>query len=125
MSDLFKQIGHVWNSSSELTTTTKIESMYMTNRFLSLHPDGFLPASDCNRFRNIPDWAGMQFLKYSTPTMRAPRMKYPKALAKKEKLTKKRKNALMKVCKRFNVTEYHGVQIMKLLEKQGIKLETY
>jgi hypothetical protein len=125
MSDLFAQINDVWGGSDSLTTSSKIESMYMTNRFLSLHPDGFLSASDCNRFRNIPEWAGMQFLKYSTPNIRAPRMKYPKSLAKKEKLTKKKKNALMKICRRFHVTEYHGTQILNLLEKQGIKLETY
>jgi len=39
------------------------------------------------------------------------------------KLTEKKKVALKRVCVKFNVTDFHGLQIMGLLEQNGIKLE--
>ncbi len=122
-SKLFEQINDVWGRSASITTKTKPDSIYMTNRFLSLDPDGFLAASDCNRAHKLPDWAALSFLKYATPKKRAPRNTYPKKLTAGKKLTDKKKVALQRVCRRFNVTEFHGLQIMGLLEQQGFKLE--
>jgi len=40
-SKLFDQINDVW-AGKNITTKTKPDSVYMTNRFLSLDPDGFM-----------------------------------------------------------------------------------
>ena len=123
-SHLFEQVGMVWENSKSITTKTKPDSVYMTNRFLSLHPDGFLAACDCNRMQGLPEWAALQFLKFSTPKRSAPRNKYPKKLVEGKKLTDKKKVTLRRICKKFNVSEFHGLQIVGLLEMQGFKLES-
>ena len=120
---LFDQINAVWGSDSTLTSKTKPSSVFMTNRFISLSPDGFLAASDCNRMYGLPEWAALPFLKYSTPEMDAPRNTYPKKLVQEKKLTDKKKLTLKRVCKKFNVAEFHGMQIVKLLEMQGFVLD--
>jgi len=122
-SQLFSQLNDIWKSSKNLTSETKPDSIYMLNRFISLNSDGFLPANDCNNTIHIPDWASLLFLKYSTPTRTPPRNTYPKKLTKDIKLTPKKKVVLQRICKKFNVSEFHGTQIVKLLEQQGFKLE--
>ena len=122
-SPLFDQIKAVWESSPALTTNTKPESLYMVNRFLSLDPDGLLAAIDCNRAHGLPEWAALQFLKYSTVKKPSPYNKYPKKLVKSKKLTPKQQKALEKVCGHFAISEFHGTQVMSLLEQQGVKLE--
>lgn len=124
MSDLFGQINDVWESKSTISTKTKPESVFMTNRFLSLDPNGFLAAVDCNRMRGLQDWAALSFLKYATPPMPAPRNKYPKKVVQGKKLTDRKKAALKRVCVKFNVSDFHGLQIVQLLEGQGFQLET-
>jgi len=126
MSQLFEQIDQVWRNDTDLNSDSDIESLYMIRRFISLHPDGFLSADDCNRCIGIPDWAGAMLLMYSTPRLpRAPWMKYPKSIMKIEPLSDKRKNALNKIHKRFNTNDLHSQQIFKILKKQGIDTETY
>lgn len=120
---LFEQIEAVWKSSPELTTETKPDSIYMASRFISLSPHGFLAASELNKLRNLPPWASLPYLKYSTPTRPAPRNKYPKKLVEAPKLSERRKRALSNICRKFNVKAYHGSQIMILLEQQGFVLE--
>ena len=122
-SKLFDQVNAVWESDKSITTKTKPDSVYMTNRFLSLSIEGFLAASDCNRIKNLPDWAALSFLKFSTPTQSAPRNVYPKKLTQEKKLTDKKKLTLKRICRRFNVSEFHGRQIVKLLEMQGFTLD--
>ncbi len=123
-SKLFEQINAVWENSPSITTKTKPDSIYMTNRFLSLDPDGFMAASDCNMAHKLPEWAALPFLKYSTPKKNAPRNKYPAKVVEGKKLTEKKKIALKLLCTKFNVAEFHGMQIMKLLEQQGFILES-
>lgn len=123
-SQLFEQVSMVWENNKGITTATKPDSVYMTNRFLSLSPDGFLAACDCNRLHGLPDWAALPFLKYATPKMRAPRNKYPKKVVEGKKLTDKKKAALKRICKKFNISEFHGMQVVGLLEMQGFKLES-
>ncbi len=124
MSELFDQLHKVWGTSPEITTKTKPESLYMLNRFLSLHPDGFLPAVDCNRFVGLPDWAALQYIKYATPTMSAPRNTYPKKVLNGKKLTPKEKKALAIVCRHFHLSDFHGKQVLFLLKQQGINLDS-
>jgi len=121
-SNLFDQINLVWESDRSITTKTKPDSVYLTNRFLSLDLDGFLAAIDCNRMIGLPEWAALPFLKYATPERTPPRNKYPKKLVG-PKLTDKKKVTLQRICTRFNVAEFHGMQIVKLLELQGFKLD--
>jgi len=122
-STLFEQINSLWNHSNYINTETKPESIYMTNRFLSLDKDGFLAASDCNRMYGLPEWAKLSFLKYSIPKKQPPRNTYPKKLTKDRTLNKEEKTALGRICQRFNVNEFHGRQIMSLLEQQGLKFK--
>jgi len=123
-SPLFDQINQVWTSAKELTTTTKPNSVYMTFRFISLHPKGIIPAADLNRMRGLPDWAALPALKFATPTYKnPPRSKYPKKLTQEKKLSPKRERALGRVCDKFSVSQFHGLQIMTLLEAQGFILE--
>lgn len=119
---LFDQVKAVWESSKSITTKSKPESIFMTSRFLSMNQEGFIAANDCNRVHKIPDWAALSLLKYSTPTRSAPRNKYPKKLVQNKKLSPKRKVALEMVCEKFNVSTFHGVQVMALLEAQGCRL---
>ena len=121
--DLFDQLNDVWKQSGNITTKTKPSSVYMTNRFLSLDPDSFLAASDCNRIHGLPEWAALPFLKYATPKGNAPRNTYPKKLTEGKKLTDKKKLALKRICTKFNVSDFHGMQIYQLLEAQGFRLE--
>lgn len=124
-SKLFDQINSVWRSDSTINTKTKPESIYMTNRFLSLDPDGFLAASDCNSFHKLPEWAALPFLKYATPKCAPPRNKYPKRIIEGKKLTEKKKLTLKRICTKFNVSDFHGLQIVKLLEAQGVTLDAH
>ena len=121
-SKLFDQLASVWERDKSITTKTKPDSVFMTNRFLSLDLDGFLAASDCNRMKNLPEWATLPFLKYATPERSSPYNKYPKKLVG-PKLSDKKKVTLQRICTRFNVEEFHGMQIVKLLELQGFKLD--
>lgn len=124
MSDLFAQINDVWAGSSSITTKTKPESIYMICRFLSLDPDGFLPAVDCNRMVGLPKWAQLPFLKNATPNKRAPRNTYPKKVLEGKKLTPKQVKARRNVCVRFNVSEFHGTQVLHLLLQQGVNIDS-
>jgi len=121
---LFEQIAQVWESSKLLTTKTKPESVYMTLRFISLDPAGIIPASEINRLQGLPPWATLPALKYATPTMKQPRNKYPKKLTQEVKLPLKKENGLKRLCDKFCVTRFHGLQIMQLLEAQGFKIES-
>lgn len=121
-SKLFDQLNAVWESRESITTKTKPDSLYMTNRFLSLDPDGFVAAVDCNRMVGLPEWAALSFLKYAIPKRVPPRNKYPKKLVGPT-LTEQKKLTLKRVCKKFNVADTHGLQIVKLLEQQGIILD--
>ncbi len=122
--ELFDQVKQVWTTSKDITTKTKPESAYMILRFVSLHPVGLLAASDLNRMQGLPEWAVLPALKYMTPHFNnAPRNKYPKKLTAVKKLSPKRERGLVRVCKKFNVTRFHGLQVMALLESQGIKVE--
>jgi hypothetical protein len=123
MSELFNQINKIWQGSNEIDTKTKPESIYMTTRFISLDPAGLLVAGELNRMQYLPTCMALPFLKYSTVNKQAPRNKYPKKLTKGAKLTDKKKIVLKRICTKFNVDDFHGLQIMYLLEKQGFKLE--
>ena len=123
MSELFNQIDQVWQGSPEITTKTKPESVYMVNRFISLDPLGLVVAGELNRKHKLPPWAALPFLKHMTPDRKAPRNKYPKKLMKGGKLSAKKKVVLKRICSKFNVGDFHGLQILTLLEEQGFKLE--
>lgn len=118
---LFDQVRNMYTKETQVDSNTKIESMYMLIRLLSLSPAGFFAAVESNRMIGAPDWAKLMHLYRSIPKQAAPRVKYPKA--EKEKITPKRKMALEKVCKLFCVGEEHAFQIMALLEHQGVVLE--
>lgn len=120
--NLFDQINAVWEGK-DITTKTKPDSIYMINRFLSLDPDGFMAAVDCNRMKGLPSWAALSFLTNSITNKPAPRNKYPKKLTQEKKLNDKQKVTLKRICVRFNVTEFHGRQIVQLLSMQGFKLD--
>jgi hypothetical protein len=122
VAQLFDQINDVWRGNN-ITTGTKPNSVYMTTRFLSLDPAGFMAAVDCNRMARLPPWAGLPFLSMSTVNKVPPRNTYPKTVLKPKKLSDKKKEALRRVCVRFNVSEVHGHQIIHLLEQQGVVLE--
>jgi hypothetical protein len=118
---LIDQVRNLWTKEVQFTTETKPESIYMVSRFLSLAPDGFLAALDLNSTVKAPTWAALPFLFYTVPKQPAPYFPYPKA--NKTKLTDKRQLALNRVCRKFCVKPFHGLQIMALLEQQGVKLE--
>lgn len=120
-SRLFEQIDNLWEKNKQVTSSSKPESVYMMNRFLSLTPSGFLVASDCNRMIGLPDWAKHVLLYYALPKMRKPWSKYPKMA--KEKLPEKKQKALTRICNKYCVKEFHGMQIMQILESKGIILE--
>ncbi|RKZ95829.1 MAG: hypothetical protein DRQ46_07900 [Gammaproteobacteria bacterium] len=123
MSDLFEQVNKIWQGSSDINTKTKPDSTYMANRFISLDPNGLLVAGELNRMVGIHPCMALPFLKFSTKNRKAPRNKYPKKLVKGKKLSDKKKVVLKRICAKFNVAEFHGLQIMGLLEQQGFKLE--
>ena len=122
MGDLFSQVNQVWAGDSSITTKTKPESPYMTTRFISLDRDGFLAASYVNRMGTLPPWATLPLLKGMLLSGEPPRNKYPKKTTV-PKLTAKKKLTLKRVCKLFNIAEFHGMQVVKLLEMQGFKLD--
>lgn len=119
--NLFEQFENLFTKKEKVTTETKPESIYMLNRFLSLSVRGFLPATECNSSPKMPEWAKLPFLFYSIQKGNVPKISYPKA--EKETLSPRRKKALQRVCQKFCVKEYHGMQILLLLEQQGFKLE--
>jgi hypothetical protein len=119
---LFEQLKNLWTKEKPVNTKTKVESIYMINRFLSLTADGFLAACDLNRFRKLPVWAQLPFLYYSLPEKPAPWKTYPKVPGK-DKLTPKQQVALDRICNRFCVKEFHGKQIVDILQMQGIIVE--
>lgn len=123
MSKLFDQIGEVWQGSKNLTTKTKPDSVFMTCRFVSLDPAGLVAANFVNRAHPLPDWAALPILKYLTPDRQPPRNKYPKKLVEVDKIPAKKQKNFDMLCKKFNVDEIHGRQIMSLLEEQGFKFE--
>jgi len=118
---LFDQISNLWTKQIKVTTETKPESIYMISRFLSLSPDGFLPALDINQIYGAPEWSKLPYLFHALPQQSSPRNKYPKM--EKSKLTPKRQRALDRICYKFCVKPFHGMQVLLLLEKQGIKVE--
>ena len=119
---LFEQLENLYTKDEKVTTNTKPESIYMINRFLSLSVRGFLAATECNSAPKIPERAKLPFLFYTIKKGYLPKMNYPKA--EKEQLTPRRKKALLRICQKFCVRDYHGMQIMLLLEQQGIKVES-
>lgn len=122
-SKLFDQLASIWQSDEELTTEVRPDSVYMANRFLSLHPAGFLAAYECNKAHGLPEWAALPFLKHSTPKMKAPFNKYPKQLVAGVKLNDRGKMAVERLCKKFNISEAHGIQTYTLLKMQGVNVE--
>lgn len=118
---LFAQLENLYTKEQKVTTETKPESNYMILRFLSLSVRGFLAATDCNASK-LPEWAKLPYLFYTLKKGQLPKMNYPKA--EKEQLTPRRKKALLRICQKFCVKEFHGMQIMLLLEQQGIKVES-
>ena len=119
---LFSQLENLYTKQDKVTTETKPESVYMLNRFLSLSVRGFLAATECNASPKMPEWAKLPFLFYTIGKTQLPKINYPKA--EKDQLTPRRKKALLRVCQKFCVRDYHGMQILLLLEQQGIKVES-
>ena len=120
-SKLFEQLENLYTKQERVTTETKPESIYMLNRFLSLSVRGFLAATECNASPKMPEWAKLPFLFYTIGKTQLPKINYPKA--EKEQISPRRKKALARICQKFCVKEFHGMQIMALLEQQGFKLE--
>lgn len=120
-SKLFEQVQNLYTKEQPVTIDSKPESIYMINRFLSLSVRGFLAASECNAAAKLPDWAKYQFLYYAVQKGAPPKINYPKM--DKETLTPRRKRALVRICEKFCVKDYHGMQILLLLEQQGFKIE--
>lgn len=118
---LFDQINNLWTKEKRVSTETKAESIYMISRFLSLTQDGFLAAMDLNQIHKAPEWCKLPYLYYALPQQAVPRNKYPKI--EKVKITPRRQRALDRICKKFCVLPFHGLQIITLLEKQGIQVE--
>lgn len=118
---LFDQIQNLYTKEKVVKTDTKPESIYMINRFLSLSVRSFLAATECNISSKMPEWAKLPFLFYTIGKCPPPKIKYPKM--EKEVLTPRRKKALNRICQKFCVKEFHGMQILLLLEQQGIKVE--
>ena len=69
---LFDQIDNVWEKFKAPTSETKVESIYMTCRFLSLSPRAFWSAYYCNLQIGVADWAKLLFLYYSVPYQNRP-----------------------------------------------------
>lgn len=120
-SPLFAQIENIWTKEKKVTTDTKPESIYMINRFLSLSPSGFLASLILNETRGVPEWAKLPYLFHAIEKQNPPRNKYPKA--EKLDITPKRQKALERICAKFCVKPFHGLQIIALLEQQGIQVE--
>jgi len=120
-SNLFPQIDNLWEKNTPPSTYKKYESVYMMNRFLSLTKTGFVAASDCNAIISLPEWAKYTLLYYTVPQGQKPFKKYPKM--EKVKLPEKKQKALNRLCRKFCVKEFHGLQIMTILEQQGFVLE--
>jgi len=118
---LFDQINNLWTKEVQVTTKTKPESIYMICRFLSLSSDGFIAAMDLNQIKDCPEWAKLPFLFHSIPENSSPRNKYPKIT--KEKRTPRRQKAIDRLATKFCLKEFHALQVLSLLEKQGIQLE--
>ena len=121
MSELFDQIGNLWEKHNKVTTKTKPVSAFMTSRFLSLTEVGFFYAHELNSFGTLPEWVALPFYYHALPKARKSFNKYPKA-AKQEKLSAAKEKALERICAKFCTSKMHGLQIMQLLEDQGIKL---
>ena len=94
----------------------------LQTRFLSLSVRGFLAATECNASPKMPEWAKLPFLFYTIGKTQLPKINYPKA--EKDQISPRRKKALARICQKFCVKEFHGMQIMALLEQQGFKLES-
>ena len=120
-SKLFVQLENLYTKQERVTTETKPESIYMLNRFLSLSVRGFLAATECNASPKMPEWAKLPFLFYTIGKTQLPKINYPKA--EKDQISPRRKKALARICQKFCVRDSHGLQIMLLLEQQGIKVE--
>jgi len=118
---LFDQVQNLYTKEQPVTIDSKPESIYMINRFLSLSVRGFLAASECNAAIKLPDWAKYKFLYHAIQKGAPPKINYPKV--EKEALTPRRKRALQRICEKFCVKEYHGMQILLLLEQQGFRIE--
>lgn len=119
---LFTQLNNLFTKETKVNSSSKPDSVYMLNRFLSLRAGTFLLAYDCNRIKGLPDWAAYCMLYHSIPMSKAPRSKYPKKLT--EKITDKKKKVVVRIQQKFCVTEYHALQIIELLEAQGMTLES-
>lgn len=119
---LFDQIGILWEKTTIVNTKTKPESIYMSCRFISLSPDGILPANECNKYSRAPEWSKLPFLQTCLPKQKRPWSKYPKKVAE-NKLPPRKEKGLEQVCRKFNVDRFHGLQIMALLENQGFIIE--
>jgi hypothetical protein len=118
---LYEQNQNIYTKDKVVTTDTKPLSVYMTNRFLSLSVRSFLSATDCNASVGMPEWAKLPFLYYTIKKCVPPKIDYQKL--EKMELSPKRRNALRRICVKFCVSPYHGMQILLLLESQGFVIE--
>lgn len=120
MSDLFDQIGNLWEKKEPVTTATKPSSTYMSIRMVSLNASGFLIADILNQFGRMPDELKLPALYHALPKRKRPWDKYPKKA--KDELPKSKLTTLDRIQRHFNVDEHHGMQIMSILESQGVDL---
>lgn len=119
MSNFFSYVNNFWHKRIAFDSNKTIGNHFSAIRMISFHIDGLYTANDVNRLSNLPSWAVAGTLYYALPKKNPRRITLPKK-TKALKHNKKTQTKLKRVCQRFNVNEMHGLQLITLLEQQGI-----
>jgi hypothetical protein len=118
MSDFFKYSNNFWEKTTPFDSHNVQQNHYSILRIVSFHRDGIYIAALLNTLPHLPAWAVAGTLYYGLPKRRAIPKRLPKKLNKKP--TKKQQAILDKICAKFNVGEFHGQQIVRILSKHKI-----
>lgn len=119
MSDLFENIQNLFTKKNKELSITDI---YMTNRFLSMHPISFSQSFIINsKARYLPKEIIDYFFKITIPKMKvAPKIFYRK---KKNIIDKKDIRNIKMISEIFHCSEQYSIQILGILKKQKIPLK--
>lgn len=112
---LFEFVKNLFTKEEKIDSSVNFKEGFMVNRFLSMVPEGFIAASESNKYLSrLPEWAVNSFLFHSIEKRKnAPWINFIKAESTRGKL-------LDKISKHFNCSAKTALQIKAIFEKQGV-----
>ncbi len=118
----FNYYNSLWSKEQPIASLPTDQNHTGILRMVSMHPDGLQLANEINKWSNLPQDVIGTVLYHTLPKRSPGSVSLPKKNTKK--LTKVQERYLKKIQARYNCSDLHGEQILRIFKNNKIKLGT-